>query len=228
MDPSNETGLCVQSRDEPRLHVLKDSIPNDRSSPIPMYDGTFFDTIIVDFSTLKFMSVERLAEFAQRHLERKGGYGPLDGIYVRDLEDKGYEYTVSNVNGYVDRDTTRPIVNIRLNNDLSLRVYLQDGWTTDHYLTFLGLSGRNMDAGFLGDVIPRDKVWKTYLEKERGEPTITLLQTPSVDNMHGLIEIFLKYDLVCVPVDEYPLKNDRGRDKKVRCRLLPTQKDPTA
>lgn len=221
MDPTNDDTSSMYTPSVPYLHIVKGGIPSD--GPVPTYPFTpgMFDTIIVDFSTLKFMADDKLAEFAALYLKQKTEYDNLDGIFVRDLASSEYEYTPVHIGNYV---ASGRLVEIVVDPNMSIHIYLQRGWSTEHYFTLIGISGRNVGARYKGHDIEANASWIEVVPPTDRNPKIILVYRLGLKSMHQLIESFLRHNLTCVPVQDYPLRSRFGGDldEKVRCRILPS------
>jgi hypothetical protein len=219
LDPTNDAGGVLQGADI-RLHTIRGAIPREGALPQYPFSANFFDTIIVDFSTLKFFGVDKLAEFSAIYSKRKTEYNPMDGVFVRDLASIEYEYKP--VRGIEARHLeTRRQVEI-VNGRSSIRVNLHERWTTEHYLTFIGEAGRNLGCFYRGRPLDADAVWDDVIPKNDPSPTITLVIRAGRQSMHELIADFALHGLTCFPVETYPLRSAFGSngDVKVRCRKL--------
>ena len=219
MDPSNPDDVTLASSAIPHLHVVRGQIPREGPLPAyPMFRPGMFDTIVVDFSTLKFMSTENLARFGQTYLKRKEDYGRWDGVFVRDMASSEYEYEV--VNLQEGRPLGRDVAVVH--GTESIRVQLNDRWTTRHYLTFLGVAGRHTHAVYLTKRLGPDANWSEAIPATDRDPRVHLRVTLGRQSMHGVIEVFAKHDLLCFPTQAYPLAHARsqGLDEKLECRFF--------
>lgn len=221
LDPTNDAGGVLQGADI-RLHTIRGAIPREGALPQYPFSANFFDTIIVDFSTLKFFGVDKLAEFSGIYSKRKTVYNPMDGVFVRDLASIEYEYKpVGGIEVKHLPARTRRQVEI-VNGRNSIRVNLYERWTTEQYLTFIGEAGRNLYCLYQGRPLDADAVWDEVIPKRDSSPTITLVMRLGQQSMHELIADFSLHGLTCLPVETYPLRSAFGAngDLKVRCRKL--------
>lgn len=224
MDPQNEN-TTMHTPLVPHLHIVQGHIPREEE-PLPVYSmfvPHMFDTIIVDFSTLKSMSSDKLAEFGALYLKQKAAYHELDGMFVRDLATSGYEYTPVDIRNYQASGRT---VTILWGRESSIRVYLQPQWTTTEYLTFIGMAGMNLTAMYIGQSIEADIPWSTVVRDTDRDLRISLASHLGSQSLHALIAAFVRHNLICVPIEQYPLRHlagsdrDLHRDLKVRCRFV--------
>lgn len=238
LDPLHKNAQCMGA-DCNNIFVIQGEIS---SQPLPEFGTTSFDTIIVDWSTIKFIDIEHLARFCEKYLERKAVFNPLDGVFLRNLSMDIYQHEPVDISGYhVDNAPQQPdgvirsgvrLVNVDKHTH-TIPIFLQIGWTTQHYKTFLGLSGGTYNLHYKNGSSYRklndDQVWlgpsgifNCVYHTSQNIKVLAVI-VGGTTSLHGIIEKFAHRGMICVPIDNYPLRK-MGYEPKpgemLKCRFV--------
>lgn len=214
------------------VHLITGLIMPSSFPDMPV-ENNYFDTIIVDWSTIKLIRIEPLASFIAMYLRKPVQYDSLSGVFVRDLTWIEFEvnrYSRKTLIQEYEKAISRRFVTLTRLNGEKQEIKLIPGWTTKDYIYYLGLQypkhlfyNTTMNMELRGQrkesrwLVP-ELIWDDHFFHN---DTISEHLKLGINDFHKVLNEFSKHGLICSIPSEFPFKKankETEPDSMLQCR----------